>query len=154
MFHFSTLIFPITLLDFSPLPFLYPKGSDKYTFLCLPLQLGLSNRYGLSLMCHFFPTCGLHIPLWQVSLPSQSKSKSTCILQPPLTKRPGSGCVSLLCPDGFPVWLRGLFLQETPQLPLNPGICSSSLQPPPKHVTNTYLPLMTPYKFFESTEFF
>lgn len=127
VFHSRTLNFPIVLLDFHPLPFLYSKGSDKYTFLCLHLQFGLSSTYGLLLMYPFFYVWPSYPSSGGLVLPFQSKSESS----PPLSVTPGLGCVLLLCPEGFPVWLRGLFLHKTFQLPMNPGICFFYLQPPP-----------------------
>lgn len=106
VFHSRTLNFPIILSYFHPVPFLYSKGSDKYIFICLHLQLGLSSTYGL-LLTHPFFYCGLHVPLlvdW--FSPLSPKSSPHAHPSPPLIMTQGQGVchspglMAFLCDSG------------------------------------------------------
>lgn len=135
VFHSRTLNFPIIPLDFHPLPFLYSKGSDKYTLLCLHLQFGLSSTYGLLLMYPFFYVWPSYPSSGGLVLPFQAKSESS----PPLSVTPRLGCVLLLCPEGFPVAQRPLPTQNLPTTHESRHLLFLPATSP-KHVTNTYLP--------------
>lgn len=110
---------------------------------------GKTMTYAVIVCLFFLPVVCTPLSWWVGSL-LHSKSKPPCPLKYPSNPSPGVRMHALLCPGGFHLWLKGLFLWETFRLPAYPGIGPFSLQP------SAYpLPSITPslnYNLFESRE--